>query len=129
MAYQIVSGEISAGTLYIVSGEQSVDYNSVTYNTGEKFRGIPGVIVFTYSGSGTQEVTELTEFKGFSVEYTPDGNDILTYPENIAITGLSIEFSLNENEKIVLEKTEIRGFSLELVDYPFFAFAVIETRL
>lgn len=129
MAYQVVSGEISTGVLYSVAGAQSVTYNSVTYATGQQFRGVTNVKTFTYPGSGTQELNEVFEFAGSGVVFIQDGNDNPLFSDVTLLKGMAIEFALNDAEKIVNEVTKIQGFALELIDYPFYSFAVVEIRL
>ncbi len=130
MAYQVVSGDISQGILYSVVGAQSVIYNGNTYATGTTFRGVLGVRAFSYSGSGTQEVNEVTELFGSGILFNTDANDApASFNDVTLLYGMAIEFSLNDEEKIVNEVTKIQGFAIELVDYPFFSFEITETRL
>lgn len=128
MGYNIVSGEIASGALYYVAGTQSVVYNTSTYTTGQFFRGVPGIRVFTYSGTGTQSVNEIPELRGLSIEYVEVSADEPVYPETTAFKGFAIEYELNNDEKIVLETTKLTGFGLEFIDYPFYAFEIAETR-
>lgn len=129
MAYIVVSGEIQGGLLYYVAGGQSVIYNSTTYNTGQYFRGAAGVKTFTYSGTGTMELNEVAELRGSATEYVEVSNDQPVYLETTVLKSFGIEYELNEAEKIVNEVTVIRGFALELIDYPFFSFEITENRL
>lgn len=129
MAYNVASGEIIAGMLYYVTGMQSVVYESITYNSGQYFRGVKGVTTFVYSGVGSTELNEVTELTGFAVEFTEISNDQPIYTETTILKGFGIEYDLNEAEKIVNEVTRIQGFALEFVDYPFYSFEITETRL
>ncbi|HWZ35390.1 MAG TPA: hypothetical protein VNW51_04485 [Mucilaginibacter sp.] len=129
MAYSIITGEINYNVLYVVGGTQSVVYNSITYTTGQQFRGVPNVRTFTYSGTGTQAVYEILELWEGSLEYVGSGVDQPSYPDVITISGFAVEYSLNDAEKIVQETTKIQGFAIELIDYPFYSFEIFETRL
>lgn len=130
MAYTILNGEICAGTLYEILGDQSVIYNSNTYTTGQRFRGILGSPNFTYSGTGTQILTEITELIGGAIEYSENVVDLpINFPETTIFFGGAIEYELTEAEKIVQETTKITGFAIEFIDYPFYSFQITETRL
>ncbi|MES2060822.1 MAG: hypothetical protein V4456_02820 [Bacteroidota bacterium] len=129
MTYLVVSGEVTPGGLYVVSGSQSVTYNSITYITDEKFRGVGGIKTFMYSGTGTQAVYEIQEITGGGIEYMGTSVDRSGYPEATLILGVAVEFDLTEAEKIVNEVTNINGFSIELIDYPFYSFEITEIRL
>jgi hypothetical protein len=129
MAYQISSGEIAPGVLYLVIGEQSVTYNSATYIQGQVFRGIIGAKTFTYSGLGSQGVNEVLELSTFAVEYIENSIDQPLYTGTTLLKGMSIELTLNDSEKTVPETTKIQGFALELIDYPFFSFEITEIRI
>ncbi|MDN5288967.1 MAG: hypothetical protein JWR38_5241 [Mucilaginibacter sp.] len=126
MAYSVVSGEILPGVLYVIASTQAVTYNGISYISGQTFRGIIGVATFTGSG----EVNEIQELWGGALEQVENGTDLpAVFAENTLLKGMAIEFVMNEEEKIVHEVTRITGFSLELIDYPFFSFAITETRL
>lgn len=129
MNYTVVTGEIFTGRLYLVTGTQSVTYNSVTYSTGQTFRAITGFKDFTYSGSGTQIVNEVEEIKGGAIECFETAIDVGVFNDVTNLLGMAIEFALNDAEKIVNEFTKIEGFSIELVDFPFYSFEITETRL
>ncbi|MFD2870849.1 hypothetical protein ACFS5N_00125 [Mucilaginibacter ximonensis] len=129
MAYNVITGEINYNTLYFVGGEKSVIYNSVTYTTGQLFRGISNIKSFTYSGVGTQALYEVTEISGGGVEYVDTSANLFTFPDLASIQGLAIEYLLADAEKTVQETTKIRGFAIELIDYPFYSFSIIETHL
>ncbi|MDB4918774.1 hypothetical protein [Mucilaginibacter sp.] len=129
MAYQVVSGEVQSGVLYMIVGDQSVTYNAITYTTGQRFRGVAGVRFFTYSGTGAQEVNEILELVGGGIELVENLIDQPAYADITQLNGMGIEFSLNDAEKIVNEVTKITGFALELIDYPFYSWPITETRL
>lgn len=128
MAYQVISGEIAENVLYVVAGEQTVTYNAVDYGTGDNFRGVADQKTFTYSGSGTQEVNEVFELRSGGIRYVETGVDQPVFPEQTKFAGMAIEFALNDAEKVVQEVTKIQGFALEVIDYPFYVFEIIETR-
>lgn len=131
MGFNIVSGSIEPKVLYLVVGVQSVTYNGTTYTTGQTFLGISGVTTYTLSGGiSTAEVDEVTKYLGFSLEIRPNSIDLPTiFPEITVLSGFAIEFNLNKSEQITQEVTQISGFTIELVDYPFYGFEIIETRL
>lgn len=131
MKYNVATNAIQEGVLYIVAGVQSATYNSVTYATGEVFRGVAGVSSFTYSGSGTQEVNELTELKGGSIEFATNDLDIPDnfFPEQTVLKGFAVEFIQQGDDIFVLDETIIKGFAIEYVDYPIYAFGIMERRL
>jgi GDSL-like Lipase/Acylhydrolase family len=128
MKYNVLDGEIQAGVLYKVAGEQSVEYDSVTYITDQTFRGVDGVVNFTYLGFGTQILNEILEFRGGSIEFLLNPEEQVTDDGPTVLKGMAIEFDLNEAEKIVQEVTEIKGMALELIDYPFYSFMITEQR-
>lgn len=125
--YNVPSGEIQNGILYLVAGEQSVNYNGDLYNTGERFRGVEET-TFDYSGTGSQLLYEITELRGFAIEFLQSPGEAQFENETTQLNGFAIEFELNEAEKIVQELTEIKGFAIELIDFPIFAFQIIERR-
>jgi hypothetical protein len=127
--YIINSGEIQPGILYRVNGEQSVIYNTIVYTPGQYLRGAPGMETFIYSGDGIQSIIEAPEIKGIVVEYSGVSNDQPTYNETAILEGSSVVYDLNDAEKTVSEVTLLKGFSLELTDYPFYSLAVVEIRL
>ncbi|MDB5011506.1 MAG: hypothetical protein JWQ06_2295 [Mucilaginibacter sp.] len=93
------------------------------------FRGVPGITTFTYSGTGTQIVNEVTEFRGGGIELIENAVDIPAFADITLLKGIAVEFALNDAEKKVNEVTKITGFALELIDYPFYSFEIIEKRL
>lgn len=128
--YNISSGEIQEGVLYRVLGDQSVAYNGTTYHSGEAFRGFNGVIDFSFEGTGIQLIIEVLEIRSIAVEF----ETVMELPkfegEGIEIKGMSLEFELNEAEKITPQApTTLMGASIELIDYPYYAFQITETRL
>jgi hypothetical protein len=129
MAYQILSGEIQPNALYEVVGTQSVIYNFIGYSTGQRFKGIRAIKTFTYSGSGTQEVNEVFQLLGGTIEYVETSIDNTSFADKTLLKGMSVEFALNDAEKVKSEVTKIKGFSIEVIDYPFYSFEIIETRL
>lgn len=126
--YNVPSGEIQNGILYLVAGDQSLTYNGIVYNTGERFRGGQEK-TFIYSGTGSQALYELTELRGFTIEFLQSPGEAKFESERTEINGFAIEFELNEAEKIVQEITEMKGFAIELIDFPIFAFTIFERRL
>jgi len=128
--YNISSGEIQDGVLYRVLGDQSVVYNGTTFNTGEAFRGVTGITDFSFEGTGMQLVAEILEIKGGAIELEPTKEFPKFEDEKIEIKGIALEFELNEAEKIAADSpTIIMGASIELTDYPYYAFQITETRL
>ncbi|GAA4093106.1 hypothetical protein [Mucilaginibacter panaciglaebae] len=128
MNYAIVSGEIESDKLYYVV-DASVIYNSATYTIGQYFRGITGVNTFSYTGAGINDVNEVLEFLGAGVEYEANSTAVSISEKLTEIWGFNIEFVLTEAEKIIPETTKILGFAVELIDYPFYSFAITELRL
>lgn len=127
--YIITSGQIQPNHFYKVVGGQSVVYNAVTYNTGDNFRGVTGVATFTYTGSGTQEVNQLTEVLGAGIEFVLDANDLPVFPETTVLKGFGIEFVQQGKDIVFNDTTTIKGFSIEWVDHPIYAFQISTRRL
>lgn len=117
--YNVATNMIRFGVLYKVIGGQSVTYNSVLYATGSTFRGVYNVNTFNYSGTGTQEVNELIELQGKSIEYEQNGEDVTTYFPNdppIKLIGTDIEYVQSDADIYILENTTIKGFAIEFID-------------
>jgi hypothetical protein len=129
MSYNVLSGEIVTDTLYRVTGEQSVTYNSVTYEPGATFKGVTGANTFEYIGVGIKELNEVLELRAFAIEYVNISSDNPVYDETTVLKSFNVEYELNDAEKIVNEVTRLQGFALELIDYPFYSFEITETRL
>jgi hypothetical protein len=127
--YTINNGEISYNVLYLVSGTESIVYNSITYALGQFFRGLPGIKSFTPTGIGTPSIVEVLEIRGLGIEYFEINDDQPVYNNSTIFTGFSLEYQLNEAEKKVSDVTQLKGFSLELIDYPFYSFTINETRV
>lgn len=129
MFYNVPTNSIEGNVLYVVAGQQSVIYSGLTYNTSQNFRGINGVTGFTYTGTGTTIVYEVEELRGSGLVFKENLVDKpISFPDITMLNGFSIEFELNNNEKIVQDITIINGFSIELENYPFYAFQIVETR-
>lgn len=129
MAYLVISGQIKAGILYMVAGSQSVTYNSIIYSTGQVFRGITGLMDFVFTGTGIQAINEVQELTGSCVAFRQTAADNPGFVETFLLLGMAIEFGLSDAEKLFNETTKITGFAIELVDYPFYSFSIIESRL
>lgn len=130
MAYIILTGQIVPGFLYVVVGTKSILYNGNIYTNGQRFRGISGVAEFVYTGIGTSEVNEVSEIRGATAEMINTAIDHpISFLGETGITGIAIEMALNDDEKLVNEVTKISGMAAELIDYPFYTFEIIETRL
>jgi len=127
--FNIVSGKIQQGILYLVYGAQSVIYNGTTYTTGQYFRGVIGVTTFTFSGSGTQLVYEAFELMGCSIDYVEDATDKPLFADVTKLSGFAIEYMQGANDITFNDVTVLNGFALELLDYPFYSFAITEQRL
>lgn len=126
----IISGDIQEGFLYEVAGDKSVIYNEITYSSGNLFRGVLDVKDFAFTGSGSEIVEQVSEVAGISLEIvqTPGDANSYNFDDETEIFGFSLQMELNEEEKIVQENTQILGFSLELRDFPFYAFEVSESQ-
>ena len=127
--YNIASGYIEQGILYTVFGAQSVTYNGTTYITGQAFRGVVSVTTYSLSGTGTQLVYENLELDGAYIEYTENELDAPIFPATTMLNGFVIEYMQNANDIIFKDVTVLNGFAMELLDYPFYSFAIVETRL
>jgi len=127
--YNISSGEIEDGVLYLVYGAQSVLYNGNTYNTGQYFRGTAGIADFTFSGSGTQLVYETLELQGGSLEFLRDGQDAVPFNEQTVISGAALEFTQNAADAVSTDVTIFLGAALEVTDNVGYSFMITETRL
>lgn len=127
--FNIVSGNIKAGVLYLVYGAQSVTYNGTTYTTGQSFRGVLAVTTYTFSGSGTQLVYELVEERGASISYEENALDNPVFSDTTKFSGFAIEYQQNANDIVFNDVTALKGFAMELLDYPFYCFAITETRI
>lgn len=55
----IATGSIVEGNYYIVKGQKSIIYNSITYATGSIFKGVNGVVGYTFSGTGILLLNQL----------------------------------------------------------------------
>jgi hypothetical protein len=127
--FNINSGEIESGVLYVVYGGQNVTYNGIVYETGQQFRGINGVANFDFSGSGTQLVYEVAELRGAALLFDQNALDEPVFAEQAIFNGGAIEFDQTENDKIVNETTIAQGFAIELKVDPGYSFMINETRL
>lgn len=128
MAYIITSGQIQDGVLYLVNGQQSVVYNGNTYAPGAQFRGVQGVSTFTYSGSGTQSVTESVELKCFSIGLVQNALDY-TYPAvQTVLNAFSVQVVQNKSDLKATDTTTINSFAVEMKDWPGFASAIINKK-
>lgn len=121
-AYSITSGQIQAGVLYQVNGQQTVSYNGGTYVPGAQFRGVVGVATFTYSGTGLQSVTEVWELQSIGVGFVENALD---YPpqfnQQSALNSFSVEVVQNKSDLKAVDTTTINSFSVELNDWGGFA--------
>lgn len=127
--FNIVSGKIQQGVLYLVYGAQSVTYNGTTYTTGQYFRGVLGITTYTFSGSGTQLVYETFEARGCVIEYIEDFSDLPVFVDATKLSGFAIEYTQGANDIAFNDETVLNGFTMELLDYPFYSFAITEIRL
>lgn len=128
MAYTIVSGQIQDGVLYLVNGQQSVTYNGSTYAAGSQFRGIQGVTTFTYSGSGTQSVTEVVELKSFSIGLVQNSLDFIYPKVNTTLNSFSIQIVQNKSDLKSTDTTQINCFTVQMKDWPGFASTIINKK-
>lgn len=55
----IATGSIVEGNYYIVKGQKSIIYNGVTYSTSSIFKGVNGVVGYTFSGTGILLLNQL----------------------------------------------------------------------
>lgn len=127
--YNIASGYIQAGILYIVYGAQCVTYNGTIYTIGQTFRGVALVTAFTFSGTGTQLVYEVLELDGAGIEFVENALDAPVFPDTTMLNGFAIEYLQNANDIVFTDVTVLNGFAMELLDYPFYSFAITETRI
>lgn len=127
--YNISSGEIEVGVLYLVYGNQSVVYNGITYSSGQYFRGVGGVADFTFSGDGTQLVYETLELKGGAIEFLPDGQDLPVFWDQTVINGAALEFEQTAADAIFNDATSLDGASVEVMESAGYSFMITETRL
>jgi hypothetical protein len=127
--FNVPSGNILRGMLYLVAGGQSVTYNGATYNSWQTFRGVQSVLTYTFSGTGTQLVYEVAEIAGGELELAQNGLDTPIFPDTTVLTGFAIEFQQNANDIILNDITALNGFAVELLDYPYYSFEITETRL
>lgn len=126
--YNVPDDQIESGRLYQVVGGNGINYNGVVINAGETFRGVAGVKKFTSTGEGAGLVTELTELSGFSVLFEQNLEDRIFPIEKTSIAGMTLQFELNEAEKIVHEVTNLKGMSLTFLDPPSNTCFINETR-
>jgi len=127
----IISGQIVAGAKYLVTGEQSVNYNGHQYTTGQNFRGVINVKTFTWSGSGTQGLEEICEMKGANILFEPNFVDKRDYRFNepMKLKGFSVLFEMNDSDKRYLDKTRIFGASVLFEHTPLRTHSVTSRRL
>jgi len=127
--YNITNGNILRDISYVVYGTQSVTYNGVTYTSGQIFRGVSNITTFTFSGSGTQLIYEILELRGGTLEFTENELDNPTFLSTTILSGFTIECFQNGGDISFNDVTVLDGFSLELLDYPFYSFSITEKRL
>ena len=127
--FNIVSGKIQQEVLYLVYGTQSVTYNGMTYTTGQYFRGVLGITTYAFSGSGTLLVYETFEARGCVIEYIEDFSDLPVFVDATKLSGFSIEYTQGANDIAFNDETVLNGFTMELLDYPLYSFAITEIRL
>lgn len=127
--FNITSGNIKWGVLYLVYSTQSVTYNGATYSAGQTFRGVGSVTTFTFSGTGTQFVYEVQEFAASSLIFDENSLDSPAFPDVTKFSGFAIEYKQNANDIIFDDSTILKAFAIELLDYPFYSFAISEIRL
>lgn len=126
MAYNVPTNGIKPDWLYIIIGDKSVTYNSVTYATGETFRGVAGVATFTYGSGTTEEVNEVTEISGFGVEFEKFiSENIGLFPDDVKVTGFGVEYVQSGSDLIIPDATVIRGFGVEYEINPLRHYRVI----
>lgn len=116
--YTVLTGEILSGHLYVNAGGQSVVYNSVTYTTGQTFRGVSSTATFTYSGTGSQIVNELSEFQAGAIEFIQSEQDrpINAFPDGSTVfNGSVVEFVQSLTDATTLDTTTIKGGTVEFV--------------
>ena len=127
--YNISSGEIEVGVLYLVYGTESVLYNGNTYASGQYFRGIIGVADFIFSGDGTQLVYETLELRGGALEFIPVGHDLTVFGDLTVISGATLEFEQTAADAIFNDATSLDGASVEMIESAGYSFMITETRL
>ena len=127
--FNITSGNIQENVLYLVYGTQSVLYNGTTYAVGQTFRGISSITTFTFSGLGTQLVYEVTELKGANITFDENTLDNPVSSDITKLSGFAIEYQQNTNDITFNDITTLKGFAMELLDFPFYSFLINETRL
>jgi hypothetical protein len=112
-AYTITSGQIQAGVLYQVNGQQTVTYNGGTYAPGTQFRGVQGVATFTYSGTGLQSVTEVWELQSIGVAFVENALDYPpSFNQSSALNSFSVEVVQNKSDLKATDTTTINSFQL-----------------
>ena len=72
--FEVVSGNISEGIYYQVTGTGSITYNGSIYNIGDVFIGIDSITTYT-KNSGTEIVTQASQFIGIRFEI---GEEVFT---------------------------------------------------
>jgi len=127
--FNITSGNILRNVLYLVYGTQNVIYNGATYITGQTFRGIPSITTFTFSGSGTQLLYEVTELRGANIIFDENALDSSLFSDITKHSGFAIEYQQNTNDIAFNDITTLKGFAIELLDFPFYSFFINETNL
>jgi hypothetical protein len=127
--FNITSGNIQSDRLYLVYGSQNVTYNDITYSSGQQFRGVADLTTYSFSGSGTQLVYEVLEEQGVAIVYEENLLDNPIFPDTTLLIGFAIEFQQNANDIGFNDVTLLNSFAIELIDFPFYSFAVTEIRL
>lgn len=127
--YNITSGNILRDILYLVYGTQSVIYNGTTYVAGQTFRGVSSITAFTFSGTGTQLVYEVMELKGANIIFDENTLDNPISSDITKLSDFAIEYQQNTNDITFNDITTLKGFAIELLDFPFYSFEVTETRI
>jgi hypothetical protein len=119
MAYTITSGQVQPGVLYLVNGQQSVVYNGTTYASGTTFRGVTGTSSFTYTGTGTQSVTEVLELYAAAISFVENALDLPHFNVTTQLNSFGVEFVQNKGDMKTTDTTQINCFSVEVMDYPY----------
>jgi len=73
-------------------------------------------------------MADTTQLSGASIELFENSLDAPVYPDKTIFYGFAIEFLQNANDIVFNDVTVLNGFAMELLDYPFYSFAITETR-
>jgi hypothetical protein len=71
----------------------------------------------------------MLELRGALIIYDENFSDLPDFADVTLLSGFTIEYQQNANDLIFNDITTLKGFAIELLDFPFYSFMINETRL